>query len=38
MGLLESLPFDRAGLMESQIIPMGPLAPLGELLSKQVNK
>jgi hypothetical protein len=33
-ALLESLPLGRAGLMEFQIIPIGPLAPLGVLLSK----
>ncbi len=32
--LLESLPLARAGLMEFQIIPIKPLAPLGLLLSK----
>ncbi len=32
--LLESLPLARAGLMEFQIIPIGPLAPLGLLLAK----
>jgi hypothetical protein len=32
--LLDSLPLARAGLMEFQIIPIGPLAPLGLLLGK----
>ena len=32
--LLESLPLARAGLMEFQIIPIGPLSPLGLLLAK----
>ena len=32
--LLESLPLARAGLMEFQIIPIAPLAPLGLLLPK----
>jgi hypothetical protein len=32
--LLEKLPLGRAGLMEFQLIPLGPLRPLGLLLSK----
>jgi hypothetical protein len=32
--LLEALPFGREGLMTFQLIPMGPLAPLGLLLDR----
>ncbi|NPD66100.1 hypothetical protein HN018_19765 [Lichenicola cladoniae] len=32
--LLGNLPLRREGLMQFQIIPIGPLAPLGLLLSK----
>jgi hypothetical protein len=32
--LLEKLPLGRAGLMEFQLVPLGPLRPLGLLLSK----
>jgi hypothetical protein len=35
--LLEKLPLGRAGLMEFQLIPLGPLAPLGVLLSKSTD-
>jgi hypothetical protein len=31
--LLEALPLGRAGLMEFDLIPLGPLAPLGVLLN-----
>ena len=34
-ALLEDLPLGRAGLMEFQFIPLGPLAPLGLLLDGQ---
>jgi hypothetical protein len=32
--LLEQLPLGRAGMMEFELIPLGPLKPLGLLLSK----
>jgi hypothetical protein len=35
--LLEKLPLGRAGLMEFQLIPLGPLRPLGVLLSKSTD-
>jgi hypothetical protein len=35
--LLEKLPLGRAGLMEFQLIPLGPLRPLGMLLSKSTD-
>jgi hypothetical protein len=33
-ALLETLPLGQAGLMEFQIIPLGPLGPLRLLLSE----
>jgi hypothetical protein len=35
--LLETLPLGRAGLMKFQLIPLGPLKPLGVLLSKSTD-
>jgi hypothetical protein len=32
--LLEQLPLGRAGMMEFELIPLGPLKPLGLLLGK----